>query len=475
MIAYAHAEALFREMLLKEGMEAHLSKGALLALSGGKDSVLLLSLFSRYAKEKGIPFSALHLHHGIRGAEADADRDFCKTLCEELGIPLTVAHADIPTVAQETGEGLEAAARRERYRLLAETAREQGFSAVLTAHSATDNLETVLLNLLRGGGGNALCGIPPVRPLCDGIFVLRPLLSLSAEEITAALEDASLPCVFDSTNDDVTYTRNYLRREILPRLSRVTDRPERSVTRMTENLRGDMAFLDALANKEYLALFDGEGIDAEKFLALPEPLRYRVLRLFYAAKAKDAALPERVHIDALFERLAHKGDFTISFPSGVSLSRQGTGLFCGDAPLFTQPRATVKRGYNLLADGSILGILDESSKPLPQIVYTLSTQRPLASGTIEGELYVRSRETGDAYRFGGVTHKLKKLYSDAHLPTDRRASLPVLCDGRGILWVPGFGVRDDGGFGVRDVTLVYLSADDVGDDILKLLFDDMQE
>ena len=79
MIAYARAEALFREMLLKEGMDDHLSKGALLALSGGKDSVLLLSLFSRYAKEKGIPFSAFHLHHGIRGAEADAEERVCPT------------------------------------------------------------------------------------------------------------------------------------------------------------------------------------------------------------------------------------------------------------------------------------------------------------------------------------------------------------------------------------------------------------
>lgn len=475
MIAYTHAEALFRETLRKEGMDAHITQGALLALSGGKDSVLLLSLFSRYAKEKGIPFSAFHLHHGIRGAEADADRDFCKELCDRLSVPLVVAHADIPAISRETGEGMEAAARRERYRLLAETAKAQGFCAVLTAHSATDNLETVLLHLLRGGGGNALCGIPPVRPLGEGISVLRPLLLLSAEEITAALADASLPYVFDSTNDDISYTRNYVRREILPHLSRITEHPERAVIRMTENLRADMALLDGMAQDAYLAMYDGEGLDASALLALPAPLRFRVFRLFYAERAKGKALPERVHTDALFARLARTGDFTLSFPSGVTVTRKETRLLCGEASLFTHPKTAVHRGCNLLSDGSILYVLDESSKPLPQIVYTLSTQRPLASATIEGELYVRSRETGDTYRFGGVTHKLKKLYSDAHLSADQRASLPVLCDGRGILWVPGFGVRDDGGQGQRDITLGYLAAEHVNEDILKMLFDDTQE
>ena len=126
-------------------------------------------------------------------------------------------------------------------------------------------------------------------------------------------------------------------------------------------------------------------------------------------------------------------------------------------------------GCNLLADGGCLWLLDESSKPLPAIVYTLSTQRPLASATIEGELYVRSRKEGDAYRYGDATHKLKKLFSDRKIPTALRGAVPVLCDARGILWVPPFGVRDDGGERPRDLTLVYLAAKDIDADITDLL------
>lgn len=461
MSAYARADAGFRETLQKEKMDAHLSGGALLALSGGKDSVLLLSLFSRYAEEKEIPFAAFHLHHGIRGEEADSDRDFCKSLCERLGVRLFVSHVCVPEIAKETGEGIEAAARRVRYGLLEQTAKENGFSAVLTAHSATDNLETVLLHLLRGGGGNALCGIPPIRPISDGIFALRPLISLTAQEITAALADVSLPCVLDSTNADTAYHRNYVREEILPRLAPLTPTPERAVSRMTENVRADMAFLDALAKEAFGRIYDGDALDAEAFAALPDALRYRAFRLFYLEKAKEAPLPEQVHVRALFERTAQKGDFSVSFPGGVRITRRGNKLLCGDVTDFSHPYTAVHIGCNRLADGSILWLLEESSKPLPKIVYTLSIQRTLASATIEGELYVRSRLEGDAYRYGGMTHKLKKLFSDRKIPTHMRSRVPVLCDGRGILWVPFFGVRDDGVKKEGALTAIYLAAEDV--------------
>jgi len=459
--AYAHADACFRVTLKKEKMDTYLSGGALLALSGGKDSVLLLSLFSRYAEEKGIPFAAFHLHHGIRGAEADADRDFCKALCERLGVPLFISHASVPDIARETGEGIEAAARRVRYGLLTQTAEEKGFSAVLTAHSATDNLETVLLNLLRGGGGNGLCGIPPVRPLSDGIFALRPLIALTADEITAALTDVSLACVVDSTNADTAYNRNYVRKEILPRLAPLTPAPERAIFRMTENVRTDMAFLDALAKDAFERIYDGEALDAEGFAELPEALRYRAFRLFYAEKAKNAPLPEQVHVRALFERMAQRGDFAVCFPGGVRVTRRGNKLLCGETVDFFHPYTKVHIGCNRLADGSLLWLLEESSKPLAQIVYTLSIQRTLASATIEGELYVRSRLDGDAYRYGGMTHKLKKLFSDRKIPTHMRSRVPVLCDGRGILWVPFFGVRDDGVKKEGALTAIYLAAEDV--------------
>ena len=117
MSAYRFAEDAFLAMIAREDMAPAFSGGALLALSGGKDSVLLLSLFAAYAKENGIPFSAMHLHHGIRGEEADRDAEFCRTLCERMGTSFILLHADIPAISEACGEGIEETARRERYRL----------------------------------------------------------------------------------------------------------------------------------------------------------------------------------------------------------------------------------------------------------------------------------------------------------------------------------------------------------------------
>ncbi len=465
MSAYALATERFLDTLVREGMEPYLAKGALVALSGGKDSVLLLSLFTAYARERGIPVRALHLNHGIRGTEADGDEVFCRTLCEELGVPLTVLHADIPTLAEKYGKGLEEAARRERYRLLAQAARECGFTAVLTAHTATDLAETVMLQVLRGGGTRALCGIPPVRTLEDGVLVLRPLLTLSADGVLAALKERGLPFVTDSTNADTAYARNYVRHELLPRLSRLTPDPERAFSRMTENVREDAELLDALAKDRFALLFDGVSMDADGYLSLHPALRFRVLYLFYAAQMPDAPLPERAHVRALAEVMARREDAALSMPGGLTLTvRSGRLLFKKDDE-FEHPYTPIHVGCNRLADGSFLWLLDESSAPLPKIIYTLSTQRALASATIEGELYVRSRLEGDSYFYGGMTHKLKKMLSDRKIPRHLRSQVPVLCDGRGILWVPPFGVRDDGVRCGHPLRAVYLAAERITPDV----------
>lgn len=470
MSAYEYARAKFLALMAQEGMPPYLSHGALLGLSGGKDSVLLLLLFSEYAREKEIPFAAMHLHHGIRGAEADRDADFCQALCERLSVQLVLLHADIPHAAEQSGEGLEMTARRERYRLLEQTAREKGYTAILTAHTATDLAETVLFQMLRGGGTRALCGIPPVRAQGSGLFVLRPLLSLSSEEVLSALEARGASYVTDSTNQDVGYTRNYLREAVFPLLKNIMPSPERAILRMTENVREDAAFLDDLAQVRFDELFCDDSLDADGFYALPAALRFRVIRLFYAKCMEGAPLPEQTHVHALTELLSHTEDFSLSMPGDISLSRFGSRLTFGKNIPFSHPHTPIRKGCNRLADGSYLWLLDESSTPLPEIVYTLSTQRDLSSATIEGELYVRSRLEGDAYRFGGMTHKLKKMFSDRKIPSHLRSHVPVLCDGRGILWVPPFGVREDGARGGH-LTAVFLSKEKMTCDVADLLCD----
>ena len=178
------------------------------ALSGGADSVALLLLTPP-------PVAAVHVHHGIRGAEADRDAEFCRALCERLKIPFAVRYADVPARAGETGESMETAARAERYRLLAEHAAENGMAGVLTAHHADDQLETLLQHLLRGSGLRGMCGIPAVRR--EGtLLLIRPMLETPKEEILAYLAARGETFVTDSTNAERGCTRNRLRLDVLP-------------------------------------------------------------------------------------------------------------------------------------------------------------------------------------------------------------------------------------------------------------------
>ena len=447
MSAFFNAETKFLSYLEREGMYPCLEKGALLALSGGKDSSLLLLLLSRLAKKRGFPLCAFHLNHRIRGAEADRDASFCAALCEGLSVPLVSLSVDIPRLSAQNGEGLEERARKERYRLLYATAKERGLGAVLTAHNATDNLETVLLHLTRGGGGNAMCGIPPVRSLtvgCEDVVLLRPLLALTAEEILAAVTDAGVSYVSDSTNGDVAYRRNLMRNKVLPHLRACNPAVERSALRLTENLREDMLFLDRLAGEKYEAVRVTGGLSASALRLSARPLAYRMIRRLHEASFPLFPLPERVHIDALLLRLEEDGDFSLSFPGDLCAVREGDLLFFCQKESFTLAPQILSAGENVLSDGGRLYVMEKDCLPPDENIYTLSIQVRRASATIKDGLRVRSKTDGDAYRIGGMTRKLKKLFSDAGIPPRLRPHLPVVCDGEGILWTPPFGARDGG-------------------------------
>ena len=183
------AEERLMTFLAEEGLLRRFSQGVLVALSGGADSVFLLRLLAALSARDGFKLRALHVNHGIRGDEALRDEEFCRALCRELGVPLTVVVLDVPSAARARGEGLETVARALRYEALDECLRaDPDISYMATAHNATDHLETVLQHMLRGGGAAALVGIRPVRDR-----LLRPLLCLSGEEIREALAAGNIP------------------------------------------------------------------------------------------------------------------------------------------------------------------------------------------------------------------------------------------------------------------------------------------
>lgn len=190
------------------------------ALSGGADSMALLRAL-RHFKTQHVgagELLALHVNHQLRGAESADDAQWCRQQCETLGVPLEVLTCDTSQYASESGEGIEAAARSQRYQMLTAAAEQAGVRYLATAHTRDDQVETVLFRVLRGTGMRGLTGIPWTRALTGSVTLVRPLLDCSRTMVIDYLSELGQTYRTDSSNVETQFTRNRLRHELLPLL-----------------------------------------------------------------------------------------------------------------------------------------------------------------------------------------------------------------------------------------------------------------
>ena len=180
---------------------------------------------------------------------------------------------------------------------------------------------------------------------------------------------------------------------------------------------------------------------------LKKPIFYRVLKIYFEDLTR-ATLAE-VHVDLIRERLASDGDFSLNMPNGVRFEANAgiCGFFFENERVIEQEfKFDLTIGVNDISDFNTRVVISKE-RPSDNFsnVYNISTQANIASAIIKGDLFIRNKIDGDSYFFGGMTHKLKKLFNDKKIPPKERSKIPVLCDEKGVVWVPGFGVRDDGG------------------------------
>lgn len=448
--ACRRAEEAFFTCLDDNGMTPLLARGVLLAFSGGADSVLLFRLLAAYTVQKKIPFAVVHVHHGIRGAEADRDADFCRKMAEQAGVPFFLLRVDVPSYLAGKGRGKsrEEGARILRYEAIERLlARHQEYGTVATAHHATDNLETVLFQMMRGTGLAGIAGIPPVRD-----NYVRPLLYLAKRDIVEALAELGLSCVSDSTNVDLTLDRNYIREEILPRLSRLRPDPEAAITRMTKNLRAELCLREETLDGFFDAHVQGAVADRSALFSLPPALCRRAIVRLYRESGGEG-MPSKTQLDAILMReKRQKKNRRYDLSGGMRAISEGDSFYIisrrFDAPCpqdgYDLP---LVMGRNPIGEGGEgeLWLFPERSIAFErenENIYNLFIQADLSSATMGEKLSARSRRAGDAYRTGGMTRIVRRLYSSAHLSRELRTLLPVVYDDAGILWVPGFGVRD---------------------------------
>src|SRR5687768_6850750 len=234
----------------------------LVAVSGGADSLALLHALAHDRESLALTLFAAHVHHGMRGDEADADVDFLEGICAEWAVPLLVERVGVPELAKRERISVEEAGRNARYSALDKLAQEHGCNRVATAHTADDQAETVLLNLFRGTGIDGLAGIPARRPLSGDLGapeLVRPLLRRWRRDTEAYCAEHALEPREDRTNRDLRYRRSRIRHELLPRLRDYDPDVKSHLVRLADQAREERDLLNDAAS----ALLAGARIESD--------------------------------------------------------------------------------------------------------------------------------------------------------------------------------------------------------------------
>jgi tRNA(Ile)-lysidine synthase len=402
----------------------------LVAVSGGPDSTALLAGLVELAPAHGLRLTAAHVAHGLRGAESDADRARAAAHAARAGVPFLARAA-----AVAPGEGVEAGARRVRYRALAALARAAGASVVATGHTRDDQVETMLLRLLRGAGRRGLAGMAVRRGR-----LWRPLLAVTRTDVRRFLADRALDFAVDRTNADLRFTRNRVRRLLVPFLeAEFNPRLGAALAGLAARLRDEETLLATLAATRAAALVhDGAldvAVDAE-----PPALARRIVHAWLERGAARGVAATHVERVLALARGAERG--VVAVPGPARVLREGERLVrrAGREPAATPFAAPIAPGGQVDGPGGGWSLRLSGPRPRrPDEVRPADAAVALFDAeALPAPLVVRSPAVGDRIRLlGGGTRKVQDVLVDAKVPREARAMLPVLAAGPRILWVAG--------------------------------------
>lgn len=412
------------------------------SFSGGADSLALLVCLSELSKDAPWELRAVHFEHGIRGEESLADAEFCRTICDKLGVPLQIIPLNVPYRVQP-GEGTEAAARRLRLNAWRKIVREteQQPAAVALGHNADDRIESLFLRLMRGSNLSGLHALHAVRKFEDVLW-LRPLLEFSRAEIEAYLAERGFKTFrTDSTNLQNDYDRNKLRNVVLPTLYREFPRARAGILTALHAIADDAAALDDAADEAFRQAIRPGGLDLNELKKIPPALLPRVLRLWLDD------IPDRHFIERLRDLLDNPRCFS------------GTGRIPAEnGGVFRWKRGILRRFADEPAEPEEPVLWDYRATPVVRFGKTVLRFRGEVSGveempsgadsvlfdaeTFPRELIIVPRLYGDEMKPFGAEYSvtLKKLFTDAHVPASEQPLHPVVRDSEcveDILWIPG--------------------------------------
>lgn len=400
-------------------------------LSGGADSVCLLTSLFMLREKLNINIEALHVNHCIRGEESDRDEQFCRDLCAKLDIPFTAFSCDVPSYASDNSLSIEEAARLIRYQAFERFS--QG-KLIATAHNANDNLETAILNLARGTGLKGLTGIPPIRG-----NIIRPLLVVTRNEIEEFLSENHYDFVTDSTNLDDDFTRNKIRHSVIPVLLEINPMAVNTSVNSFDTLRDENALIDCMVDNALKKCRRGNKlIEINSF---EKTIRRRCI----AALLSDNSLPYS------YARLKECDDIAVH---GGKINISGNFYFISDGHGAELVKILPKSDHEELSKELIIGentifngitlvteLINSENFVKTKFVNTILAIYYLDYDKIIGKPILRNRRYGDKIQLCGrsFNSSVKKMINE-NVPPEERDSLHFISDDHGLIFAEKLGI-----------------------------------
>ena len=427
----------------------------LLAVSGGPDSTCLLHILFGLRQELGVELHIAHLDHRLRGAESEADAAYVEKLAASLGVPATIEKRDVKTYQKEKRISLEEAAREVRYRFLADVAGNIGADYIVTGHTLDDQVETILMHIIRGTGTRGLVGLKPYSQWqLDGrsITVVRPLLEVSRQQTAEYCQENKLIPRLDTSNLSLSPLRNRIRQQLLPLLKSYNPGVVEALLRIAVIANDEIAFLDAEVTRLWPAVVAQEEgmiiLKKESFNKLPTAIKRHLLRTAVGHILGSLKDIETRHIEEILAILDKPAGRQINLPGGLIFSIEYDRYLLGLETVNTCPYHVIGGEYRINIPGktNLPGWLVEA-----EIIKTQAMKKEDDDFTAHldldkagNELEVRQRKPGDRFQPLGLAQpkKLNEFMIDTKIPRSWRRRIPVVYSPKQILWLVGYRIDD---------------------------------
>ncbi len=420
----------------------------IIGVSGGMDSMCLLNVLYQLKSWYVIRMHAVHIHHGIRGKDADEDARFVSKFCKRLHIPCDIFYFNVKEEAAVHKVSEEEMGRNIRYKMFDKVSQQYLRPKIAVAHHENDVAETILFNLMRGTGLKGMSGIRAVRG-----NVVRPLIECSRKEIESYCCNKKIPYREDYTNTVNIYSRNKIRNHLIPYIEENFNANWISTISQTARIiRDEDEYLGSIANtykNQCVSVNDMNDylIDLDKFRPLDSVIKKRIIRKVLVDMEVGLKDFEHKHIESIIKLEEKKVSKLIHLPKGMSAKRDYTHIIImpkrDRVSSLTSFKYTVDIPSNLylkeLNETISFKLMDKKSDAFPKKMYT----KWFDYDKIENNLEVRTRMAGDfIYLKDTGKKKLKDYFIDAKIPRDIRGAIPLLTDGSNVIWIVGYRMNE---------------------------------